>query len=142
MTKTFNKKAQSGVAIALASATIAIALIIGIFALMSTLFTLQSAIKTETAIFSSSIQAEKSLLSMLESKSGNMTFSDALRLSRQNTLYREGAKKSLESFDNVYKSWAFYSLDISEGYFKKKATQIQIPDFRGTINANFEVTDE
>jgi hypothetical protein len=143
MTRICNNKAQlAGAGISLAAATIAIVLIILLFALASTLFTIKSGIKEKATDFSAKLEAEKSLLSLLQSGPENLTLSDMLRISRINSTYEDKAKNSIESLNNVYKSWAFYSLNIVLGKFKKEMIESELPDFKGNIKVEFEVSDE
>jgi len=143
MTRICNNKAQlAGAGISLAAATIAIVLIILLFALASTLFTIKSGIKEKATDFSAKLEAEKSLLSLLQSGPENLTLSDMLRISRINSTYEDKAKNSIESMNNVYKSWAFYSLNIFLGKFKREMIEFELPDFKGNIKVEFEVSDE
>jgi Na+-translocating ferredoxin:NAD+ oxidoreductase RnfG subunit len=147
MTRICNKRAQAGVGISLVAATLAIALIIVLFALVSTLFIAKSGVQEKTVHFSAKLQSETSLLALLNSKSENLTLTDMLRISRINSAYEEKAKSLILSMNNVYKSWAFSQVSgISAGVgtvaSQQGIAQMEIPDFRGNIKILLGVSDE
>jgi len=130
---------------ALAS-TIAIILIIVLFALASSLFSAKAGIKKSTEDFSASAQAEESLLSLLQSSHDNKTVSDMIRISRVDSSYDKDIESQISILNNVYQTWGIDAEGILIGdltAFRDGITaRIRIPNYEKPINVAFGVKNE
>jgi hypothetical protein len=145
MTKICNK-AQIGSTMTLIVSTIAIIIILLLFALASTLFEAKAEIEKKATDFSVQSQAGTSLLSMLQSASGNQTVSDLIRISKVNPAYKEKAESELNALNNIYQKWALDAEGILLGDFTIFRDGIivrtVIPDYEKNIKVALGVKNE
>jgi hypothetical protein len=135
-----SKKAQIGSMMSSVVATIAIALIILLFALASTLFTGKLRIEQSASDFSKTMQSEESSLSLLQSINDNMNVADMIRLSKNNFTQKSITEDLITaSFNKISSKWNFIVVsDIPEIQIGSGGTysNIRIPDFN--INKQIE----
>ena len=152
-----NKKAQViGTMMTGFVATLAIALIIIVFAVVTPLFAVEKDISKEVmknieGKDVSDVQLHKSLMFFMDSEKNGEDTVDMIRLSKINETYRMKTQNFLnESFNEIYGKWAVSAVSYApENYFitlgylhaDRKADML-IPDAKGKIKIQLGVQDE
>ena len=139
----YNKKAQLlGSTVTAAVATVAIAVVILVFALVSPLFSAKSDLIQNAQSFSFKGESRIALFSILQYQTENRTVSDLIRISAVNSSYATNIANSLSSLNQIYPGWHLQTPQISLGeyYFTKDTINAKIPDSENTIQIIFEVS--